>query len=323
MSHIFARCIIAATLGVTAFGVAAQGWTPTKPVRLVVTYPPGGSSDLMARAFAQELSGLLGQQVIIESKPGAAGSIGTEYAAKQAPDGYTFLVGNMQPLSVNPIMSKVQYDVARDLAPVSMLAIGPNILVVNANAPWKTLGELLAAMKAKPGTFNYGNSGPGALNHLAGELMKRTMGVEMTPVPYKGGVLAIQDLLGNQVQLVISDALPAMGHIRAGKLRPLAITTEKRSPLLPDVPTFAEGGVPGMVADNWWGILLPAGTPKPIIDRYNTEIAKALQTASVKEKFTQLGIEGVASTPEKLRDFIQSEAVRWGKVIKDGNIKVD
>ncbi|MEO7403076.1 MAG: tripartite tricarboxylate transporter substrate binding protein, partial [Burkholderiales bacterium] len=281
------------------------------------------SSDLMARAFAQELSGLLGQQVIIESKPGAAGSIGTDFAAKQPADGYTFLVGNMQPLSVNPIMSKVPYDPVRDFTPVSMLAIGPNILVVNANSPWKTLGELLADMKAKPGTFNYGNSGPGALNHLAGELMKRTMNVQMTPVPYKGGVLAIQDLLGNQVQLVISDALPAMGHIRAGKLRPLAITTEKRSPLLPDVPTFGEGGVPGMVADNWWGILLPAGAPKPIVDRYNADIAKALQTASVKEKFAQLGIEGVASTPEKLRDFIQSETVRWGKVIKDGNIKVD
>ena len=266
---------------------------------------------------------MLGQQVIVESKPGAAGSIGMDYAAKQAPDGYTFVIGNMQPLSVNAFFQKIPYDPVRDFAPVSMLAIGPNILVVNSNSPWKTLAELLADMKAKPGTFNYGNSGPGALNHLAGELIKRNMGVQMTPVPYKGGVLAIQDLLGGQVQLVISDALPAMAHIRAGKLRPLAITTEKRSPLAPDVPTFGESGVPGLVADNWWGILVPAGTPKPIIDKLNADIAKALQTPSVKEKFAGLGIEGVASTPEKLRDFIQSESARWGKLIKEANIKVE
>jgi tripartite-type tricarboxylate transporter receptor subunit TctC len=320
---LFRTAAIAAVALVAANSVLAQSTFPNKPLKLIVTYPPGGSSDLMSRAFAIEFGQALGQQVIIESKPGAAGSIGIDYAAKQAPDGYTMVVGNMQPVSVNPMLTKVPYDMNRDLAPVSMLSTGPNVLVVQASHPAKTLQELLAMMKAKPNSYNYGNSGPGALNHLAGEQLKRTAGVDMQSVSYKGGVLALQDLLGGAVQVVISDALPAMAHIRSGKLRPLAVTSETRTALVPGVPTFTEAGVPGMVADNWWGIYVPAATPKAIIDRLNADMIKTLQSPTVKEKFNMLGIEPVSSTPERLREFAQAETARWGKLIKEANIKAE
>ena len=315
--------ILAGALLASAVPAAIAQTYPNKPVRLIVTYPPGGSSDLLSRAFGQELAKIWGQQVIIESKPGAAGSIGMDYAAKQPNDGYVFVIGNMGPVAVNPQMSKVSYDISRDFAPISLVATGPNILVVNAQSPWKNLNELLAAMKAKPGTVNFGTSGPGALNHLAGELLKRTVNVEMTAIPYKGGVLAIQDLLGQQVQLVISDALPAMAHIRSGKLRALAITSDKRSHLAPDIPTFEESGVPGMVADNWWGALAPSGTPKPIIDKLHADMVKVLASPDVKERFAGLGVVPAASTPEQFRQFIQSEYARWGKLVKDANIRAD
>lgn len=312
-----------AALVTAAPAALAQATYPVKPVKLVVTYPPGGSSDLLSRAFANELTKLLGQQVVIESKPGAAGSIGMDYASKQPADGYTFVIGNMGPVAVNPQMSKVPYDPLRDFAPLSMLAVGPNILVVNANSPWKTLQEFVAAARNRSATINFGTSGPGALNHLAGELLKMQTGIQMTAVPYKGGVLAIQDLLGQQVQLVISDALPAMAHIRSGKLRALAITSDKRSPMAPDVPTFAEGGVQGMVADNWWGVLFPAGTPKPILDRMHADLTKAVASPEVKERFAQLGVEPVSSSPEQFRQFIVSEMARWGKVVKDAGIRAE
>jgi tripartite-type tricarboxylate transporter receptor subunit TctC len=322
----FARTLQALALGAAAISLPtaalAQAY-PNKPVRLVVTYPPGGSSDLLSRAFATELGKLWGQQVLIESKPGAAGSIGIDYAAKQPADGYTFVVGNMGPVAVNPVMSKVPYDTLRDFVPLSLLAVGPNILVVNASQPWKTLREFIADAKAKPGTINYGTSGPGALNHLAGELLKREVGIQMTAIPYKGGVLAVQDLLGNQVQVVLSDALPAMQHIRSGKLRALAITSEKRSPLAPDVPTFAESGVNGLVADNWWGILFPAGTPKPILDKVHADLVKVVQTQEVKERFAALGVDPVSSSPEQFRQFIQAEQARWGKLVKEANIRAE
>jgi tripartite-type tricarboxylate transporter receptor subunit TctC len=326
MQRTFARfalsAAVAAATAILPAAVQAQAW-PNKPVKLVVTYPPGGSSDLLSRAFGNELSKLIGQPVIIESKPGAAGSIGMDYAAKQPADGYTFVIGNMGPVAVNPLMSKVPYDPLKDFAPLSMLAVGPNILVVNASSPWKNLQELIAASKARPGTINFGTSGPGALNHLAGELLKLQTGAAMTAVPYKGGGLAIQDLLGNQIQLVISDALPAMQHIRSGKLRALAITSEARSPMAPDVPTFAEGGVQGMVADNWWGVLFPAGTPKPILDKMHADLTKAIAGAEVKERFAQLGVVPVSSSPEEFRQFIVKEMQRWGKVVKDAGIKVE
>jgi len=316
-------CALAgAAIALSAPLAVGQAW-PTKPMRMVVTYPPGGSSDLMGRILAARLGENMGQQVIVESKPGASGGIGTEWSARQPADGYTFLIGNLQPIAVNPLLSKVPYDVAKDFVPVSLMATGPNILVVNSNSPYKSLAELIAAGKAKPGSLNFGTSGPGSLSHLAGELLKRAVGVQMEAVQYKGSALVTQDLLAGNVQLVVSDALPVMNHIKAGKLRPLAITSAKRSPLTPDIPTFAEGGVQGLVAESWWGIFYQTGTPKPIVDRLHAELVKALAHAEVRQKYADLGVEAKSSSPDELGSLVKSEVERWGKLVREANIRAE
>jgi tripartite-type tricarboxylate transporter receptor subunit TctC len=315
----FAAALCAVML---AGGALAQAY-PTKPVKLIVTYPPGGSSDLMGRVLGQKLSELWGQQVIIESKPGAAGSIGMEFAARQPADGYTFVIGNFGPVAINPLLSKLPYDIQRDFIPVSMVCTGPNILVVNSATPANNVKELVALIKASGGKMNFATSGPGSMSHLVGEMFKRAAQLDMTQVPYKGGVLAVQDLIGGQVQLIFSDALPVMQHIRAGKLRPLAITSKERSPLTPDIPTLAEQGYPELVAVNWWGVLVPTGTPRPLVEKLNADLVKVLALPDLKERYAQLGVEPVSSTPEFFGQFIQTEAARYGKLIKDANIKVE
>jgi len=302
--------------------VAAAQTYPVKPVRLIVTYPPGGSSDLMARVFGLKLGELWSQQVLVESKGGAAGAIGMEYAARQAPDGYAFVIGNLGPTAVNPLLSKVPYSVERDFVPVSLISTGPNILVVNANSPFKSLGEILAYARANPGKLNYGTSGPGSVSHLAAELLKNLTKANVVEVPYKGSILAIQDLLGEQIQFIFSDALPALGHIRAGKLRALAVTSPERSPLVPDLPTCVESGVPGLVAVNWWGVLMPAGTPKPIIDKFHGDLVKTMADPEVKRKFGDLGVDAVSSSPGEFASFIKSETAKYEKLIKEAGIKV-
>ena len=302
--------------------VAAAQTYPVKPVRLIVTYPPGGSSDLMARVFGLKLGELWSQQVLVESKGGAAGAIGMEYAARQAPDGYSFVIGNLGPTAVNPLLSKVPYSVERDFAPVSLISTGPNILVVNANSPFKSLGEILAYARANPGKLNYGTSGPGSVSHLGAELFKNLTKANVVEVPYKGSILAIQDLLGEQIQFIFSDALPALGHIRAGKLRALAVTSPERSPLVPDLPTCVESGVPGLVAVNWWGVLMPAGTPKPIIDKFHGDLVKTMADPEVKRKFGDLGVDAVSSSPGEFASFIKSETAKYEKLIKEAGIKV-
>jgi len=302
--------------------VAAAQTYPVKPVRLIVTYPPGGSSDLMARVFGLKLGELWSQQVLVESKGGAAGAIGMEYAARQAPDGYSFVIGNLGPTAVNPQLSKVPYSVERDFVPVSLISTGPNILVVNANSPFKSLGEILAYARANPGKLNYGTSGPGSVSHLGAELFKNLTKANVVEVPYKGSILAIQDLLGDQIQFIFSDALPALGQIRAGKLRALAVTSPERSPLVPDLPTCVEAGVPGLVAVNWWGVLMPAGTPKPIIDKFHGDLVKTMADPEVKRKFGDLGVDAVSSSPEQFTAFIKSETAKYEKLIKEAGIKV-
>ena len=316
----------AAVLAIAAIlfagSVAAQAY-PSKPVRLIVTYPPGGSSDLMGRVLGQKLSELWGHQVIIESKPGAAGSIGMEFAARQPADGYTFVIGNFGPVAINPILSKLPYDMQRDFLPVSMVCTGPNILVVNSVTPVNSVQELVSLAKKDAGKLNFGTSGPGSMSHLAGEMFKRQAQVDIVQVPYKGGVLAVQDLMAGQVQLIFSDALPVMQHIRAGKLRPLGITSKDRSPLSPEIPTMAEQGFPELVAVNWWGVFVPAGTPRPVVEKLNADLVKVLADADLKTRYAQLGVEPVSSTPEFLGDFIKAEAARYSKLIKDANIKVE
>jgi len=315
---------LAAALSAAALAGNALAQTyPARPVKLIVTYPPGGSSDLMGRVLAQKLGEHWGQQVIVESKPGAAGSIGMEFAARQPADGYAFVIGNFGPVAINPLLSKLPYDIQRDFLPVSMVCTGPNILVVNSATPANNVKELVALAKTNPGKLNFGTSGPGSMSHLVGEMFKRVADINIVQVPYKGGVLAVQDLIGGQVQLIFSDALPVMQHIRAGKLRPLAITSRERSPLSPEIPTLAEQGYAELVAVNWWGVLVPTGTPRPIVEKLNADLVKVLADADLKEKYAQLGVEPVSSTPEFFGQFIQTEAARYAKVIKDANIKVD
>jgi tripartite-type tricarboxylate transporter receptor subunit TctC len=300
--------------------VFAQAY-PSKPVKLIVTYPPGGSSDLMARVFGQKLSEVWGQQVLVESKPGAAGSIGMEYAARQPADGYTFVVGNIGPAAVNPLLSKVPYSMEKDFVPVSLISTGPNVLVVNSAWQAKSFDEVLAFARANPGKLSYGTSGPGSVSHLSTEMLKNLTKVNMVEIPYKGGVLAVQDLLGQQIHLIFSDALPAMAHIRAGKLRALCTTGAQKFVLLADQPT-CNSSVPGLVIVNWWGVLFPAGVSRAIVDKFHADMVKVMQDAVVKQKFADLGVEAVSSTPAQFGTFIKAEMDKYTKLIRDANIKV-
>lgn len=301
--------------------VIAQGF-PSKPVRLIVTYPPGGSSDLMARVFGQKLSEVWGQQVIIESKPGAAGSIGMEFSARQPADGYTFVVGNIGPAAVNPLLSKVPYSMEKDFVPVSLISMGPNVLVVNSAWQVKSFDEVLAFARANPGKLSYGTSGPGSVSHLSTEMLKNLTKVNMVEIPYKGGVLAVQDLLGQQIHLIFSDALPAMAHIRAGKLRALCTTGAQKFALLPELPT-CDSTVPGLVVVNWWGVLFPTGVSRAIVDRFHADMVKVIQDPVVKQKFADLGVEAVSSTPAQFGAFIKTEMDKYSRLIKEANIKVN
>jgi tripartite-type tricarboxylate transporter receptor subunit TctC len=302
----------------SAFG---QGY-PSKPVRLIVTYPPGGSSDLMSRVYGAKLSEVWNQPVIIESKPGAAGSIGMDFAAKQPGDGYTFVVGNLQPVAVNPLLSQVPYSIQKDFVAVSQISQGPNVLVVQADSPFKSLGDLIAFAKANPGKLNYGTSGPGSVSHLSSEMLKSITKVGVVEVNYKGGVLAVQDLLGGQIQFIFSDTLPAMQHIRAGKLRALCVTGETRYELLPE-QTPCQTDAPGLVAVNWWGVLYPAGTPKNIVDKLHADTVKVLADPDTKKRFADLGVETKSSTPAEFSGFIRAEMGKYAKLIKEANIKVN
>jgi tripartite-type tricarboxylate transporter receptor subunit TctC len=304
-----------------AVGALAQPY-PAKPVKLIVTYPPGGSSDLLARVFGQKLSEVWGQPVIVESKPGAAGSIGMDYAAKQANDGYSFVVGNIGPAAVNPLLSKVPYDVERDFVAISLIATGPNILIVNPGVPAKSLRELTDLAKSSSGKLNYGTSGPGSISHLAGAMYMNITGVKATEVPYKGGILGVQDLVAGHIQYIFSDSLPAMQFIKAGRARALCVTGPERSPITPELPPCAEA-VPGLVAVNWWGVFMPTGTPKAITEKFHADLVKAMQDAEVKRKFADLGVEAVYSTPEQFVAFMKSETAKYAKLVKEAGIKVE
>jgi tripartite-type tricarboxylate transporter receptor subunit TctC len=276
----------------------------------------------MARVFGQKLSEVWGQPVIVESKPGAAGSIGMDFAAKQAPDGYTFVVGNIGPAAVNPLLTKVPYDVERDFVAISLISTGPNILIVNPNVPVKSLAELTELAKSSAGKLNYGTSGPGSISHLAGEMFKNITGINAVEVPYKGGILGVQDLVAGHIQYIFSDSLPAMQFIKAGRLRALCVTGAERSPIMPELPPCAET-LPGLVALNWWGVYLPAGTPKPILDKVHADVVKVMQDAEVKKKFADLGVDAVSSTPEQFTAFMRAETAKYAKLIKEAGIKVE
>ncbi len=315
-------CALALTAAVASGTAQAQGY-PSKFVRFVVTYPPGGSSDVMARIIGQQLTEYWGQQVIVESRPGADGSIGTEYAARQPADGYTFLLGNFGPVVAKPLLSKVSYDWQKDFVPVSRITIAANILVVPTSLPVKNVKQLVALAKARPGELTYGTSGPGSMSHFAGEMFKRIAGVSMITINYKGNALAITDLSGGQITTMFSDALPAMQGLKTGKIRALAVTSEERWRFTPELPTLAEEGLKGFAAVNWWGILFPAGVPRPIVDKVAADLAKALASPTVKTRLGELGVETISSTPEQFGAFMASETARWGKLIKEANLRLE
>ena len=318
MRRLFAIAV-GLTGGLFAAGAIAQSY-PTKPVKLIVTYPPGGSSDLMARVFGHKLGEIWGQTVIIESKPGAAGSIGMDFAAKQAPDGYSFVVGNLGPAAVNPLLSNVPYNVERDFVAISLISTGPNILIVNPSVPAKSLRELTEHAKASAGKLNYGTSGPGSVSHLTGAMYLNITGIKATEVPYKGGGLAMPDVVAGHIHYIFSDSLPAMAFIKSGRVRALCVTGPERSPILPEVPPCAES-VPGLVAVNWWGVFMPAGTPKAITTKFHADLVKVMQDGHVKAKFAKLGVEAIHNTPEQFVAFMKSESAKYAKLIKEAGIK--
>jgi tripartite-type tricarboxylate transporter receptor subunit TctC len=315
--------VAAAAAVVLVSGPAFAQTYPSKPVKLIVTYPPGGSSDLMARILGQKLSEAWGQPVVIESKPGAAGSIGMDYAKQQTADGYAFVIGNLGPVTVNPLLSKVPYDAERDFVPVSLIATGPNVLVINPGTPAKNLHELIEFAKTNPAKTNFGSSGPGSVAHLAGEMFKNQQKLDITHIAYKGGILSVQDLVAGHVQLVFSDALPAMQFIKSGRLRAICTTGPERTPFMPETPTCVESGAPGLVAVNWWGVLVPAGTPRAVVQKLQADLVKVMKDPELKQKFFDLGVDAISSTPEEFAAFMRAEAAKYAKLIKDANIKVD
>ncbi len=309
--------------GVWSAALAQVQNYPNKTVRFIVTYPAGGSSDVMARVIGQQLSEYWGQQVLVESRPGADGSIGMEYASRQPADGYTFLLGNFGPVVAKPLLTKVNYDWQKDFAPVSRITISANILVVPKTLPVTTIPQLVALARSRPGELTYATSGPGSMSHFAGEMFQQLAKVKLITVPYKGNALAITDLMGGQITTMFSDAVPAMQAMKTGKLRAMAVTSEQRWPFTPELPTLAEGGLKGFAAVNWWGILFPAGVPRPIIDKVNADLVKALATQNVKSRLGDLAVAAISSTPEQFGAFMASESTRWGKLIKDAGLRVE
>ena len=319
----FRRTLLAAALALTAAGsVLAQAAYPAKPVTMVVPFPPGGLADIVGRPVAEAMSRDLGQPVIVENKPGGNTLIGTEAAVKSPPDGYT-LFGAALPFSVIQSLYRLSFDVTKDFAPITLAGTTPNLLVANVNAPVNSVKELIAAARAKPGGLNYASTGNGSSNHLSFELFKSMTGTQITHIPYKGSAPAVTDLIAGQVQLMFDNTPNVLPHVKAGKIKALAISSKKRSALAPDVPTVDEAGVPGYDVTVWFGILAPAGTPKEIVQRLNTEMVKVMRTPEVMDRFQKAGVDTVASSPEEFGAFLKGEVARWAKVVQDAGIKAD
>ena len=307
--------ITGALVATLATPVAAQDWQPNKPIRMLVGFAPGGGTDTTARAMGNKLAERLGQQLIIDNRPGASGNIAAEITANAASDGYTVLMGTIAALAINPALyKKLAFDPLRDLAPVSQAVDSTNILVVHPSVPAKNVVELVALAKAKP--LNGGSSGVGGAGHLALELFNLQTGTKIVHVPYKGGGPSIVDLVAGNIQLIFATAASAVPHINTGKLRALGVTTAKRSALVPDLPTLSEAGVKGFDANNWYGVLVPAKTPRPIINRLNREIVAVLNLPDVKKILFASGLDAAPSTPEQFGAYIRSEKDKWEKVIK-------
>lgn len=317
------RLLGAVVMAAVAGSAVAQSW-PNRSVRLISPFAPGGGADITSRALAQKLTVALGQQVIVDNRGGAGGMLGVDLAAKSPPDGYTLVMGTIGPIAINPsLLSKMPYDPIKDLAPISQAAVAVNVLVVHPSLPAKSVKELVVIAKARPTDLNYGSSGSGAADHLAGELFNAMVKVKMTHIPYKGGAPAMLDLVSGNVQLVFSTLSTATAAIDGGKVRPLAVAGSKRFEGMPDLPTMSEAGLKGFEVNNWYGLFAPAGTAKDIIARANAETVKALAAPDVKKRLMDAGIIATSSSPEGFSTYIRAETAKWGKVIKDANIKGD
>jgi tripartite-type tricarboxylate transporter receptor subunit TctC len=315
--------LAAAALAGAATASFAQDF-PDKPIRFVVGFTPGGPSDILARALGQKLGERWSQQVVIENRPGAGGNVAAEAVAKAPPDGYTWLLGNNSILATNQSLYRhLGYDPVKDFAPVSLVAVQPNILVVHPQVPAHSVAELIQLAKKTPGKLNYASSGSGAAAHLAGELFKTMAGVDLVHVPYKGAQPALTDVIAGEVQVMFATSASVIPFIKAGKLRALAVTSARRSASVPELPTVSEAGVPGFEAITWHGVVVPAATPRPLIERMNRELVRVLGMPDLRERLATLGAEVRAGTPGEFADYIASEIPKWAKVVRDSGARIE
>jgi tripartite-type tricarboxylate transporter receptor subunit TctC len=314
--------LTALALGFAASLAAAQSW-PAKPITLVVPFPPGGSSDALARAITTPLSQSLGQPVVVESKPGAGATVGADYVAKARPDGYTLLMGAVHHTIATSVYKKLPYDFEKSFTPITTVALVPNVLVVNAKSPATDVKSLIAQAKAAPGKLSYGSNGNGTVQHLIGTQFSTTTGVELLHVPYKGSAPLTTDLLGGQVDMSFDTLTPLVQHIKAGKLRALAVTTAKRSSTLPDVPTLAEAGMKDFDQGTWFGILAPAATPADVVARLNAEMVKIIQSPEFRKRMEEIGAEPVGDSPAQMAAQIKDDTAKYAKLVKDAKVAID
>ncbi len=322
MSHL-ALLALSVLMIITFFGNAFALSYPTKPIRLIVPFPAGGTTDIFARIIAQKLSENLGQQVLVDNRAGASGIIGSEIVLKSPPDGHTLLLTATHHV-VNPsLYKKLPYDTLKDFVAVALVATSPNVLVAHPSFPANSIKELIALAKAKPGQINFASTGIGGANHLSGEMLKSMAGIDLVHIPYKGAAPAMNDLLGGHVSLMFDTIGVELPYVKAGKLKALAVTTAKRTAIAPEIPTIAESGVPGYEAVSWFGLYGPAGMPKEIVNRLNTEVARILNLPEVHKKFMAYGAETEALSPDQFAAFVKSEIAKWGKVVKDCGVQLD
>jgi len=319
-------CVLTACIcaGIGAAGAQTASVYPAKPIRIVVPFAPGGATDILARATGQKLTEALGQPVVVDNRGGAGGNIGTDVVAKAAPDGYTLLMGGVGPNAINvTLYPKLPYDAINDFAAVTLVATVTNLLVVHPSVPARSVKELVAVARARPGKLTHASSSPGSAGHLAGEMLKMMTGIEMVHVPYKGSGPALIDLMAGHVDLMFDNMPACLPHVTSGKLRAVAVSGGKRTSVLPNLPTIAESGLPGFDAGSWFGILVPAGTPREIISKLNAVIVKSLSAPEFKERLSSQGAEPVGSTPEQFTQHIRGEIAKWAKVIKTANVRAE
>ncbi len=319
------RCLIGAAAGALVLASSAafaQPW-PSKTITLVVPFPPGGTTDVLARTLADKLTAALGQTVIVESRPGAGATLGAAYVAKSQPDGYTLLVGAVHHTIATSVYKKLPYDFQKDFAPITTIALVPNVLTVNVSTPVKNVAELVAMAKSQPGKLTYGSNGNGTAQHLIGTQFQNVSGTEIVHIPYKGSGPLATDLLGGQITMSFDTVTPVLPHIKAGKLRPLAVTTIKRSSALPDVPTLDEAGLKGFNLGTWFGVLAPAATPKEIVAKLNAEMVKVIQSPDFRKRMEEIGAEPVGDTADHMAQQIKAETEKFARLVKEAKVTID